>query len=496
MKKFLVVGFIVFVAIAVAAPAMAATKIDFSYGGVIRTRVFNQSNFSGLDGGDSLRWDYRMRLYLTFAASENLKLVTKFEVGDVVAGGPNTTGRVGADGKDIEVKNAYVDFNIPNGLLPLNLKAGTQGLVFFDSWVIDDDFTAAYLSSTVTGVAGGGTKVGLGFIKAQEPNTFNSELDIDQYFVHVDYPCKPWFLSAIGFWQYGNGTAVSADPQTLNTPVVGVIQRTIDSEIDGPTNYFRRALLAPNSLRPAAFVKGGQNNLIDLGVTGKYKTDVWSAYLTFVKNLGSVDFKRYDEDGRAIDTVTSDYTGWMVDAGGSYYCGPWTFSLAGFYTSGPEEVESAFSGRRPNVDVDTFTYPLATSKYFSEIIGGGIFDNTAPSHDDLQWRGYGFPTNLWTVNLGAAWQVLPDTKLGFGYWYFSTAEDVISEVRGFNANGFLNVNLDTSIGHEFNLNLTQKVVDGLMLDVVGAYLITDDAYSSAIDEDDVFEIGARLQWSF
>jgi hypothetical protein len=486
MKKFLVVAFIVFVAIAVAAPAMAA-KVDFSYGGVIRTRFFNQSNFSGVDGQDSLRWDYRMRLYLTFAASENLKLVTKFEVGDVVAGGPNTTGRVGADGKDIEVKNAYVDFNIPNGFIPLNLKAGTQGLVFFDSWIIDDDFTAAYLSTTMDG-----TKVGLGFIKAQDPNTFTSETDIDQYFLHVDYNCKPWFLSFMAFYQNGNDTSVSADPATLSTPVVGAIERNITNG----NNFFRRALLAPNSLNPATFARAGQNNLFDLGVTGKYKSDVWSAYLTYVQNLGSVDFRRFDGN-RVIDTVTSDYTGFMVDAGGSYYCGPWTFNLGGFYTSGPEEVESAVStGRRPNVDVDTFTYPLATSKYFSEIIGGGIFDNTAPSHDDLQWRGYGFPTNLWTVNVGAAWQVLPDTKLAFGYWYFSTAEDVISEFRGLNANGFQNVNLDTSIGHEFNLNLTQKVVDGLMLDVVGAYLIADDAYSSAADEDDALEVGARLQWSF
>jgi hypothetical protein len=487
MKKFLVVGFILFVAIAVAAPSMAA-KLDFSYGGQIRTRVFSQSNFQGFDADDdSFRWDYRMRLYFTYTASENLKLVTKFEVGDVVAGGPNTTGRVGADGKDIEVKNAYVDFNIPNGLLPLNLKAGTQGLVFFDSWIIDDDFTGAYLSTTMDA-----TKVGVGFIKAQEPDTFSTELDIEDYFLHVDYKCAPWFVSFMAFAQAGHDTAVSADPATLSTPVVGTIGRNITTD----SNFFRRALLAPNSVLPADFVKAGHNNLIDLGLTAKYKTDVWSAYLTFVKNLGKVDFKRYREDGSSIETVTSDYTGWMVDAGGSYYCGPWTFSLGGFYTTGPDDVESSLRGGRPNTDIDWYTYPLATSKYFSEIIGGGIFDNTAPAHEDLQWRGYGFPTNLWTVNVGAAWQVLPDTKLAFGYWYFSTAEDVVSDIRGFNDNGFLNVDLDTSIGHEFNLNLTQKVVDGLMLDVVAAYLIADDAYSVTGDDDDAIELGARLQWSF
>jgi hypothetical protein len=37
MKKFLVMGIVLFVAVAIAAPAMAA-KVDFSYGGVIRAR--------------------------------------------------------------------------------------------------------------------------------------------------------------------------------------------------------------------------------------------------------------------------------------------------------------------------------------------------------------------------------------------------------------------------------------------------------------------------
>lgn len=492
MKKFLVMGVALFVAVAVAAPAMAA-KVDFSYGGVYRMRVFSQSNFNQigpLGDDDGVRFDQRMRLYFTYTASENLKLVTKLELGDIIWGRPNTAGRVGADGKDVEIKNMYVDFNIPNGYIPLNAKVGTQGLVFFDSWIIDDDFSGAYLSTKLEG-----TKIGLGYIGAQNVDDYSTEFNIDDFFMHVDYNCKPWFASFMVFAQAGHDTAVSADPATLNTPVVGTIPR----EINNDNNYFRRAILAPNyvgGLGDADFAKAGHNNLIDLGVTVKYTTDVWAGYLTFVKNLGSVDFKRYLEDGTSLDTVTSDYTGWMVDAGVSYFMGPWTFNLGGFYTTGPDDVESSFKGTRPNTDVDTFTYPLATSKYFSEILGGGIFDNTAPAHEDAQWRGYGFPTNLWTVNLGAAWQVLPETKLAFGAWYFSTAEDVVSDVR-FNQNtGFARVDMDTSIGYEFNFNVTQKIVDGLMLDLVAAYLVADDAFSIQEDDDDAIELGARLQWSF
>jgi opacity protein-like surface antigen len=110
MKKFLVVSVALLLAVAVAAPAMA--KVEFSYGGQFRVRYIGQANFStpiaqsfavtgpnARDGatnalGDDLsRFDERLRLYFTFTASENLKLVTKFEVGDVIWGNPGTTGR-------------------------------------------------------------------------------------------------------------------------------------------------------------------------------------------------------------------------------------------------------------------------------------------------------------------------------------------------------------------------------------------------------------------
>ncbi|MCU0573800.1 MAG: hypothetical protein MUC41_12505 [Syntrophobacteraceae bacterium] len=547
MKKFLVVFVALAAAVAVAAPAFA--KVEFSYGGQFRVRWFGQSNFAtpisqtagaaaaldGVTGGlddDLTRLDQRLRLYFTFTASENLRLVTRFEVGDTVWGSPGTTGRVGADGKDIEVKNMYIDFNIPNGMFPLNAKIGTQGLVMLDSWVVDDDFSAAVLTAKFAD-----TRVGLGYIGAQNADLFETEDDIDSYFLHVDYNCAPWTFAFVAFAQAGHDTAVSADPGTLQTPVPGTINTRIPATgifADGlPRNFFQRALqdayghlnggFAP--MGDAAFVTAGQNNLIDLGFQVKYKDDLWSAYLTFVKNLGSVDFRRFDPDGGGKNnTVTADYTGWMVDAGGAYYMGPWTFNLGGFYTTGPEDIKEQFStplqGSRTKMDVDWFTYPLATSKYFSEIIGGGIFDNVAPMHEDMQWRGYGFPTNLWTINLGASWQVLPGTKLSFGYWYFSTSEDVVS---GFKSNGpaalgdstesqrvrayfdpeFLGRSLtaadlefDTSIGHEFNFYISQKIVDGLMLDLVAAYLIADDAYSIIDDDNDALELGARLQWSF
>ena len=165
-------------------------------------------------------------------------------------------------------------------------------------------------------------------------------------------------------------------------------------------------------------------------------------------------------------------------------------------------------------NVDFFTYPGTTSKYFSEIVGGGILDAAGPfmsaaagNNGSNFWRGYGFPTNLWTVTAGAAWQVLDKTKLSASYWYFQTSESVGS--GKFNAD--LSEQMSNDIGHEFNLYLTQGIVDGLTLDIVGAFLLTGDAYSRTgyvgvttagtpyvvqWSKDNVYEVGARLQWNF
>jgi hypothetical protein len=137
-------------------------------------------------------------------------------------------------------------------------------------------------------------------------------------------------------------------------------------------------------------------------------------------------------------------------------------------------------------------------------------------HEDLQWKGYPYPSNLWTINAGGAWQVLPSTKVAVSYWYFGTSEDVVSGAKHPNnfAGGALNkqnqflseyfrgevpaneLNFASEIGHEINLNISHKIVDGLMLDLVAAYLIAGDAYSMRNDDLNALEMGARLQWTF
>lgn len=473
MKKHMMMLVALLVAITVAAPAFAA--VEFKYGGQFRARWISQDNWDGNDNVDDNRnfFDQRLRLYFTFIGSQNLKVVTKFEVGDTVWGDDTvgrfgTGGRVGADAVAVEIKNAYIEFNIP--CTPTTATIGIQGINMMNSWLVDDDFSAAVFKSKFDPVV-----VTVGYIAGQVVNVTDPALNVDSFFLSLDYANGPLNASLIGYYQYGHNTLVSVDPATTATTPLSATNGT--AVIDQIPHF-----------NPASAFFGGpvaafDNNLFDLGLTVNYKLDWMSAYAMFIKNLGGVDL----DFGAGKDS--EDYTGWMVDAGANFFYGPYTFNIGGFYTSGPELNDNGTLG---GSDVDWFVYPLATTKYFSEIMGGGILDNNAPArgNEGNFWRGYGQPSNIWTVTAGAAWQVLEKTKLSGSYWYFGTSEDVISGIHN------RRFTFDDSLGHELDFYITQGIVDGLVLDIVGAYMIAEDAYTVNNEDDNAYEVGARIQWNF
>lgn len=504
MKKFLIVAIALVALVAVTVPASA---LEVKYGGLFRARVISQSDFpsfnvalddlefsdrTGISQFDHLnRMDQRLRLFMYFIASENLRVVTKFEAnthwGDLgdgnvfdVTGG----GNVGADVNNFGVKNAYLDFAIPN--TPARAFVGVQGIALLDSWIVDDDFSAALVQAKFDPV-----KVTVGYISGQNFDYFHETENIDDAMISVDYASGPFKASLIGFYQNAHDTTASVFPMAMTTPVHS---RFFGDEVNGVST------LNNFNIDPFGGVIDGErfvaenNQLFDLGVNLGYKMDFLSAYVNFVKNFGSVDLTRdFGTDEEEKDSY--DYTGWMIDAGVNYFCGPYTFNVGGFYTSGQELERDGEEIEMKKHEIQWFTYPLATSKYFSEIMGGGILDNAGPNGG--YWRGYPMPFNIWTVTAGAAWQVLPQTKLSASYWYFGTSEDVPSEWHPESETW----DFATDLGHEFDFYLTQGIVDKLTLDLVGAYMITGDAFrvdrnDGHDNDDDTYELGARLQWSF
>ncbi len=536
MKRWLGVVSAALVSLTVAMPALA--DLNINYGGQFRVRFENsnnvvdgtQSQFSTNYNSDDNRCyiDQRMRMRIVISSSENLKLVTKWELGDTKWGdpqgrvGPGSGGGVGADGVSLETKNIYVEFKIPN--TPITTTMGIQTMVLLDSWVIDDDFAGAVFTGKFEPFT-----ASLGYIAAQRGAERNastslmpytdSRFNIDSVFASFDYAQGPIKASLIGFFQDGHNTDVSINPATLATPVSSY--RGVFPTGGGSDIYAFTAGLQPKD-----------NYLFDLAFNITYKVDWLMAYVNFVRNFGGADLRIPNTDTTYGNVTSVDYKGWMVDAGVTYYTGPYTFNVGGFYTSGPKisdnpsEQGNPFTGLSSK-NVDWFTYPLATSKYFSEIVGGGVLGDDiytyrgwsgsqgaggmgyGESLSTVYWRGYGFPTNLWTITTGGSWQIDQKTKLSGSYWYFGTAEAVPVQIDTRRQR----YNMSSSIGHEFNVYLDRQIVDNLTLTLVGAYLLADDAWAplpvtgfralpqdangvSKLLRDDAFELGARIQWNF
>lgn len=601
MRKNFTVLLVLLVAVLVATPALAA--VDFKWGGQFRIRALTEDNVGW--GSDDIEdhshmIDQRLRLYFTITASENLKAVVKWEMGDIRWGSPYTGsgrssgGGVGADGVNVELKNAYVDFAIP--CTPTRAILGIQTITLLDGWIFDDDVSAAVFVTKLDPF-----KITVGYAAGQ--NLSNNRItdytaherapattpwgdnlwsgyndNVDDFILAIDYACGPWKANLTGLFQLANRVGTTVLPQVLNTPSGEWTPFWFDG---APwATYFGRDVY-----------EIANNNFFDLGFQLQYKIDWLKLYLNAVFNFGSVKMAVDDyiaviggiDDfgdlyGRGLLTqaglfqtrmgnwppgaatrvfngttsrVTKDYTGWMIEAGGNYYCGPWTFNLGGFYTTGPDYTKytlpigtlrttevgpvfdqfvDAVTGAPLYVnwkaldvrgDVSWFTYPHAgPSKVAagSEIIGGAIFDTAALPGSFGQdgtnfWKGYPIPTNLWTINAGLAYQLAPKTKVSFGYWYWGTSEKVMSGaeiattlINGVPRNILVGQKFSSDLGHELNLILTQGIVDGLNLDLVGAYMFTGDAYVNSwngrfvdaenYSKDDAWKLGARLQWNF
>jgi len=124
-----------------------------------------------------------------------------------------------------------------------------------------------------------------------------------------------------------------------------------------------------------------------------------------------------------------------------------------------------------------------TSHYWSEILGYGIFDNTGPM--DRFWIDPDKPTNVWWANVGVTMKPMDKLKVAVDLWY---AEFNDEELYGLT---------DSDLGTELDMVVTYQLVEGLNLDVVGAYLWAGDALTEGIDDDaDAIEVGARLSLSF
>ncbi|WP_455551979.1 outer membrane homotrimeric porin [Desulfovibrio sp.] len=105
---------------------------------------------SGFKNEDEFEARQRVRLQLDAVASESLSGTVFFEIGDQIWGQNSTGGALGADNNSVvELKNAYIDWMVPN--TDLKVRMGIQGLALPSfttnaSQILDDDVAAVTLN--------------------------------------------------------------------------------------------------------------------------------------------------------------------------------------------------------------------------------------------------------------------------------------------------------------------------------------------------------------
>lgn len=122
-----------------------------SEGGLKGSKNQGFNNKSGkYKNEDQFEARQRVRLQLDAVASESLSGTVYFEIGDTIWGQDSTGGALGADGKIVEVKRAYIDWIVPN--TDLKVRMGLQGLALpayttQASQILDDDVAGIVLSN-------------------------------------------------------------------------------------------------------------------------------------------------------------------------------------------------------------------------------------------------------------------------------------------------------------------------------------------------------------
>ena len=115
---------------------------------ISHTKAKGSDHNSARDTDDIFSASQRVHLQLDAVASEALSGTVFFEIGDQVWGNAESGGALGADGTVVELKNAYIDWMVPN--TDLKFRMGIQGIqlpnVAGGSAVFDDDVAGVVAS--------------------------------------------------------------------------------------------------------------------------------------------------------------------------------------------------------------------------------------------------------------------------------------------------------------------------------------------------------------
>ncbi len=440
MKKLFVLALAVVMSAAFSLPASA---LENKFGGFMEN---NFNTYKSLNYRDTGSKDYstarsRTRLYYTAIIHENLSFINQFEM-DTEWGQQDSYGDLGADGINIEVKRSYLDFKA----FQSRFEVGTQNFNILRGLLVNDD--ASGIKYSYRGAdnfipafwwfrLNSGDKSG----PYQPPTstTPNNGEDTDHYTALVNIKMNNMqIVPSVGYLVansggYAGGSSTFAAPGTFGDPLKIYI---LGVDFNMKMDMF--------DIVAAAGYQGGEvNSSTDIGA---YMFNLQAAFKMGKFTVRGEFLYTSGEEVNSLGQPSGDYNGWTYPEQNSTGA---NYSTAEFYRKG----------------IDWTKVPDGPS--------AGVYNN-APNGNAVE--------NRTEAGLGVDFALSKSWKLMFDYWWLNLTENA--------ANGHKDV------GNEFDLKATWSIMKNLKLDLIGAYLLVGDAIKPVTNDNNAYELSARLKISF
>lgn len=482
------------VAIAAAAGALAAISVpamafENEFHGQYRLKYYN-SNMENSGAGfynpanaitDKPRvnnyFEQRARIFYTAKASDDLKLVTGFEIdsrfGDAAqgSGGRGLGGALESDSVNLETKHVYLDFNIPK--TKVNVKAGIQPVkdtlkgVFFDADVAGVKATAKAGKATMTG----------GYYRAYDNSFLNTAVQAR-----------------------GTNTldiaALEADYAISKNAKVGMA-------------YY---LYSDNRNLAYATTGNGTTNLHTFGINGEAKVGKATLSGFVAKQIGLSKSNVAGANGEQTGTT---FNGMAANVAAKMPIGSGTLRTAFLYTSGDDQRDGintgwqAVSQNQNSTTTAVSTTGTPTNSYNEGgmmLLNRNAADHSTNTDQSLVASTNNLNQGLWLYTLGYDATITPklsaSANVGFAWVARTNGNHAFDRRAGATAAG--GSNGSNYLGTEFNAAVDYKMYDNLTTSVQAAYVVLGGYYAnsaqnhngSACDPDNPYTARVVLTYAF